>query len=58
MNQYKQIAIDINTNIHLVYVKPIIYFYPTKSQKANIKIIPNGEFTFNYPKYPNNGWSV
>lgn len=39
------------------YRKPVIYLYPEKETDVEVKVEPNGEFEFTYPKY-NNGWNV
>ncbi len=38
--------------------KPIIYLYPEKETKVNVKLDYKGTFTATYPKYPDNGWTV
>ena len=37
--------------------KPVIYLYNNTPLKAQVNIVPKGEFTFTYPKY-DNGWNV
>lgn len=37
--------------------KPVIYLYPTKSEKVNVKVAPIGGFTVTDPEY-GNGWLV
>jgi len=37
--------------------KPVIYLYPEKETKVDVKLSLNGRFTCTYPAY-NNGWSV
>lgn len=58
MNQYKQTVIDINSDVYPVAEKPVIYLYPSQTQKINIKVTTREEFTFTYPSYPSDGWSV
>lgn len=38
--------------------KPIIYLYPEKEQKINVKLDFEGSLTHTYPKYPEQGWTV
>jgi hypothetical protein len=58
MSTYPTIQYIDDNNIYPVAEKPVIYLYPTKTKKVNIKVNPTGDFTFTYPKYPTNGWSV
>ena len=37
--------------------KPIIYLYPEKETKVDVKLDYNGDLMYTYPKY-NDGWSV
>jgi len=37
--------------------KPVIYLYPEKETKVNVKVSFDGAFTFTYPEY-NKGWPV
>jgi len=37
--------------------KPAIYLYPSETTDISVKVIPNGNLTFTYPKY-GNGWNV
>ncbi len=37
--------------------KPVIYLYPEKETKVDVKLDYNGELMYTYPKY-NDGWSV
>ncbi len=37
--------------------KPVIYLYPTKEQKINVKLNYSGKLTCTYPEYKN-GWQV
>jgi hypothetical protein len=37
--------------------KPVIYLYPTVPTLVDVKVKPEGEFTFTYPEYKN-GWKV
>jgi len=39
-------------------LKPIIYLYPEKPTDVNVKLEINGEFTYTYPTYPQEGWNV
>jgi len=38
--------------------KPVIYLYPQKDTKVNVKVAPNGGLTKVEPAYPADGWSV
>ncbi len=38
--------------------KPVIYLYPEKETKVNLKFDYNGELEFTYPEYPVTGWDV
>ncbi|MES2555537.1 MAG: hypothetical protein V4604_05260 [Bacteroidota bacterium] len=42
----------------IIYTKPVIYLYPEKEQQTTVQLQPNGKFSFTYPVYPENGWSV
>ncbi|HLP53844.1 MAG TPA: hypothetical protein VK151_02405 [Fluviicola sp.] len=42
----------------VMYLKPVIYLYPEIEQQVNVQLQPNGKFSFTYPAYPENGWSV
>lgn len=42
----------------VIYTKPVIYLYPEKEQQTTVQLQPNGKFSFTYPVYPENGWSV
>ena len=57
MNKYKNEIIYEN-GLYPIADKPVIYLYPTKKQKINVKVIPKDEFLFTYPQYPENGWDV
>ncbi len=57
MNPYQQIT-DQGSDLYPVAEKPVIYLYPTKKQKVHVEVVPNQEFLFTYPKYPNEGWNV
>ncbi len=37
--------------------KPVIYLYPEKTSKIDVKVYPKGGFTFTEPEY-NDGWKV
>ena len=37
--------------------KPVIYLYPEKTSKIDVKVYPKGGFTFTEPEY-NDGWEV
>jgi uncharacterized protein (UPF0333 family) len=38
--------------------KPVIYLYPEKTTKVNVKVQPNGGFSVTEPEYPDGGWTV
>ncbi len=38
--------------------KPVIYLYPTKTQRVNVRVEPQGGLLFAEPSYPLNGWTV
>lgn len=42
---------------NMIMDKPVIYLYSNERQDVDIEIVPNGEFTFTYPKY-NDSWQV
>lgn len=44
---YREIMVD----------KPVIYLYPEIASLVEVKVKPQGEFTFTYPEYKN-GWKV
>ncbi|MES2555539.1 MAG: hypothetical protein V4604_05270 [Bacteroidota bacterium] len=39
----------------IISYKPVLYFYSPKDLSVNIKLTPNGTFTYTYPAYEN-GW--
>ena len=41
----------------IIFKKPAIYLYPTKTQKIKVSLLINGSITTSIPKY-NNGWNV
>lgn len=50
--------------VNMIYVpqaekaKPVIYLYPTKTEKINVQVTPNGWFKTTIPEYPRGGWDV
>ena len=53
--------VTVNLKIKLMKInleKPIIYIYPEKETKVNVKLDYKGTFTATYPKYPEGGWTV
>lgn len=38
--------------------KPVIYLYPKKETRVNVKVRPTGGFTVTEPAYPDDGWTV
>lgn len=58
MSTYPQIKINDDYDLYPVAEKPVIYLYPVQKQKINVKVITREDFTFTYPKYKTNGWSV
>lgn len=41
------------------HCKPAIYFYPEQEIKANVQVvIPQGEFLYTDPVYPEGGWNI
>ena len=57
MNKYKPLTFIGDGGIN-VADKPVIYLYPEKKQKINVKVTPKTDFLFTYPKYPTTGWDV
>lgn len=51
-----KIIFNMEQGFAAVSDKPIIYLYPEKETKVDVKLYPKGEIKFSYPVY-NNGWS-
>ncbi len=47
----------VTSTYHPTTDKPVIYLYPEKETKVDVKLDYNGELMYTYPKY-NDGWSV
>lgn len=49
----------LDSNV-IVVMKPVIYLYPTKTTKVNVKLDFKGKFTLTYPDYSEalGGWEV
>lgn len=60
INGGQRIEVDFymseNNRIEVV-LKPVIYLYNTSEREIDIRLNPQGKFTYTYPKY-NNGWKV
>lgn len=57
MDKYKALEF-IGDGKFQVADKPVIYLYPEKKQKINVKVTPKNDFLFTYPEYPKSGWDV
>lgn len=53
------IQLDVQLKKFVMQVeKPVIYLYPTHTQRISVKLDYAGELTHSYPAYPTDGWVV
>jgi hypothetical protein len=57
-NSQHRMTISVYLNMERQLMKkPVIYLYSDTPLKAEVKIVPKGEFTFTYPRHED-GWSI